>query len=159
MSVLDEQVKLLARCRKRLASAKAKFKAHKEQVQASQEWQDLYHVQTMAKEAEANVDTAVREIAIAEYKRTVAAGEPDSRPHPAVDIKKRAVIMYDRAAITSWALVHLPQALTLDIGVFESYAKAVRDTIPVPGVTFGVEPTAAIARDLSKYAEQESDEI
>jgi hypothetical protein len=61
------------------------------------------------------------------------------------------ILKYAQAEVELWAKQKMPELFKFDNSAFEKYAKAVADTIPVPGVQIIDDPTITIASDLSEY--------
>ena len=88
-----------------------------------------------------NLETEVREIALAEF-----AINGDKHPHEKVDVKIFTEAVVENAdEARAWAFENLPAALKLDDSKVKKYAKEFGE---VPGVTIKTEPRAQIATQL-----------
>ena len=68
-----------------------------------------------------------------------------------VTVKSFTILTYDPVAALDWSRANLPEALTLDRTFFETHAKGVAATKPVPVVSISTETRAQIASNLSAF--------
>jgi hypothetical protein len=137
----------LAQLVERLAGARAAADAVKAQVAVKQQAFNAEHAELIRAGAEATAHTAqleeeVRSLAIAQFKKD---GKKDVGP--GVGIKERGTIAFDESmAKTICAAKGICQ--TTDLKAFAKIAEASPSDFPF--VTFGKEPYATIATDLTK---------
>ena len=139
-------IEQLARNRRWLAATKEECEQMLDQVRKSTKFveleEDILDLQSKIGELE----LAIAADAMADYLQT-----GDKKPAPCVSIKIFHVLKYDPVAALDWCRVNLPAALTLDKRFFETHAKAVATTQPVPGVVVALDPRVQIASDLTKF--------
>lgn len=139
-------IEQLARNRRWLAATKEECEQMLDQVRKSTKFveleEDILDLQSKIGELE----LAIAADAMADYLQT-----GDKKPAPCVSIKIFHVLKYDPVAALDWCRVNLPAALTLDKRFFETHAKAVAATQPVPGVVVALDPRVQIASDLTKF--------
>ena len=75
----------------------------------------------------------------------------NKKPVDGVTVKVFTVLKYDLPEALDWARKNLAEALTLDRKLFETHAKGVAKTQPVPVVQIVDEPRVQIASDLEHY--------
>jgi len=149
MDKLHEEIKGLAGVRQTEAEIKAEVADIQAELEASALWKALQERKALlrsASEAAEQQADYVRELALAAYGK-----RGDKRVHPAVTIKTYTTLNYDPANALNYAREHLPGALKLDVRAFEKVAK-------VAGLDFveiEQEPRATIARDMSKYLDEQ----
>ena len=103
---------------------------------------ELLDAETEAAQECAQAEETLREMTLAEYKVT-----GNKKPAEGVGVKVGTRLEYDTNKAYVWATEHT-MALTLDVKIFESYAKAAPHVLDF--VTITEEATATIATDLSK---------
>ena len=74
----------------------------------------------------------------------------NKKPHPKLGVRVSEVPTYDPVAAISFALTTAPKLLMLDKKAFESYAKGVRDSVPLFFVCWEEKVTAIIAKNLEE---------
>lgn len=80
--------------------------------------------------------------------RYLATG--DKKPHPKLGVRVSEKPVYDPVAAVSFALVTVPELLALDKRAFESYAKGVKNSVPLNFVQWEEKVTATIAKNLEE---------
>lgn len=139
-------IEQLALQRRWLASAKENREQMLDRVRKSTEFIELEETIQDIQAKVAELELAITADAMADYLQT-----GDKKPAPCVSIKMFHVLKYDPVAALDWCRANLPAALTLDKRFFETHAKAVAATQPVPGVVVAPDPRVQIAADLSKF--------
>lgn len=74
----------------------------------------------------------------------------DKKPHPKLGIRVSEVPVYIEGQAFNFALQSVPELLKLDKRAFVSYAKGVRESVPLPFVDWVEKVTATIAKDLEE---------
>lgn len=118
---------------------------------------DPYVSSLMAEKAAASTDVSALEAMVKfttleEYRAT-----GDKKPHEACGVRMVTKIKYDYSEAREWAEKNLPEAIVLDTGLFEKFAKE-QKTRPLEFVTIKQEPSATIKTDLAQYAPVEATE-
>ncbi len=73
----------------------------------------------------------------------------EAHPHDAITVKRFIILEYDPALALAYCQVQLPEALKLDVRMFEKVAKVTKPKF----VTERVEMRVQIATDLSRYVD------
>jgi hypothetical protein len=133
-------VRAVAHARQQLASAQAAVAEARRAFEA--EHASLLAALEAARSAQEQAETTLREAVLAAYNATGS-----KHPHPAVGVRVCTRLVYDQAAVTTWALENLTPLLVLDTKMFEQVAPHIK----VPGVTTVTEPQATIAQDLEPW--------
>lgn len=146
---MDEMTALLVR----LASARVQSRDAsniKTTMLRELEANPAYSAAIAAKQA-ADEQIVALEEQVHELGKSCWARTGDKNICPGVKIRMINGISYDKVTALDWARSNLQEALTLDAKFFETYAKGVMTTKPVPGVTLTQEPQVTIAKDLDAY--------
>ena len=139
---LDNLVKQLQLARNRQEVAKAERDTLLEQLQATPEWKEKYAAHEEVKTLVENLETDIKEMAVAEYKTS-----GNKKPHEAVQIKLFSTVdILNEAAAREWCFLNFRPALKLDTNTFEKAAKD--GSIPAELATVSEEPRAQIATKL-----------
>ena len=72
----------------------------------------------------------------------------DKKPHPKLGLRVSEAPVYIEGQAFNFALQSVPELLKLDKRAFVSYAKGVRESVPLPFVDWVEKVTATIAKDL-----------
>ena len=139
---IDELLAQLAAARASLTEHKGAANTALEAFKSSDDvYAYNYNMAASLIEPIANLETKIREIALAEF-----ASNGDKHPHEKVDVKifTEAEVI-DPTKARDWAFENLPAALKLDDAKVKKYAKEFGE---VPGVTIKTEPRAQIATQL-----------
>lgn len=96
-----------------------------------------------AKKGDREIEEELRQAIVAHYQST-----GNKKPHPKLGVRVSEVPVYDPVAAISFSLATVPELLMLDKKAFESYAKGVRDSVPLFFVGWEEKVTATIAKDL-----------
>lgn len=142
---MEEQLKDLMLARKALELV------HQEKARLLQEIKDTERYQSLERE-EFAIQTKITDLGIeirdlAKGRYTVTG---DKKVAPGVGIRISKAPVYDFGAAFAWCKEHLPNALTLDVKLFEKHAAAVAATQPVPIVEWEEVIGVTIASDLEK---------
>ena len=143
---MDKQkLAMLAESRQALVEAMQTMREIEEEAKRGGQYQLALSVQTFAQQNIDNLTAELQAEALAEYQAT-----SNKKPEGAT-VKIFTVLKYDVVAALEWARKELPEALTLDKKLFETHAKGVAKTKPIPVVEIVEEARAQIAGDLSEY--------
>lgn len=139
--ILDVNLKGLMKWRRMAQQYREEMKAMQNTLEASPEYQEAFnnytHYSMLSHEAEESIkDHALN---TANFK------------HPAVKIIQKTTLSYDEDLARKYCLEGLPKAVKIDYKVFEQYARAVANTLPIPFVKISKVPTVQIATDLEKH--------
>lgn len=137
---LDSLVHAVAQARQQTAAAQAAVTAARRAFE--NEHAMLFATLEVARTAEEQAEAQLREAGLIAFRATGS-----KRPHPAVGVRVCTRLVYDPAAVTTWAREHLTALLVLDTKRFEQVAPH----LMVPGVTIHTEPQATIAQDLDEW--------
>lgn len=147
---IQESISKLALARQIEAKCKADVADIQAELEASALWRVLTErkadLKAAQKAASAQYDY-VRELGVTTYDET-----GDKKVHPAVTVKMYTILTYDSADALEYAREHLPGALKLVTRAFEKAAKV----LDLDFVAINQEPRADIAKDLSKYLDDQT---
>lgn len=90
-----------------------------------------------------DIEAAIREMAIEAYTN-------GDKLHAVVGIRKKKVLNYEYAQARTWCEANLPEAIVLDVKLFEKYARE-QSVKPLDFVRVLTELQATIKTDLSEY--------
>ena len=126
------------------AKAKGEREAMLKQLKESERWRTHEDIISEAKGHVAELDAELRKLAVNYYEMTGA-----KKPYPGVGVRVELQPTYDKTEAKAWALENLSEALDFNPTVFEKHARGVRDTQPLPFVTFNEVPKSTISPNLS----------
>jgi len=146
---IQEPVSELALARQIEAQCKADVADIQAELEASGLWKLLQERKAMLKAAQDAASAQydyVRELGVTAYGET-----GNKKVHPAVTVKMYTTLAYDPADALEYAREHLHNALKLNKSAFEKVAKVA----DLDFVTIGQKPGATVAKDLSKYLDEQ----
>lgn len=147
---LHELVAMLGDVRKELDEAERACQWILDAARLSDEYRAAAERAERAKARLEDLESAVKNGALSVY---MTSG--DKKPAPGVQVKLYTTLEYDYVAALDWARANLPAALSLDKRFFETHAKAVAGTLPVPCVNVVKVPRVTIARPGKTEPESE----
>lgn len=148
-TLLHEDLKDLAELRRHEAEIGMEIMELTEKLNQTEEakaLQTALEKRRKVSEAVTLLEEFVRRSALEDY--TLAGVKPMV---DGVVIKLFKVLKYEKAEVERWAREKMPELLKFDEKGFEKYAKAVAETLPVPGVRVEEEPRVEISGNLSMY--------
>jgi len=151
MSPFEEQLKVIAQCRAKVAALKCAIAVAEDEFKASiaQELDDLDTWKTRLTDAEQTLKTAGEQY-------FVHTG--DKHPVPGLDIIEKRKAVYDLVEALTWAREKATYMLVLDAKEFERTLLAQKAKTPdSPPGEIEVYPKATLSSDLSAYLDS-SDE-
>jgi hypothetical protein len=155
---MNKNIKLLAKARNDLDTAKQEIKKLEMELYSSLDYLNLAKSVEKAQKEIETLTSLVKSDAIAEYETTSEKKLMDG----AVTIKvfTDVEVIYNSDDIKGWAMKQAPAMLDLNVKKFEKYAIAAKETNPVPGVTIeeSPRPEAQITSDLTKFVEVKTEE-
>lgn len=148
-TLLPEDLKDLAELRRHAAEIGKEIMELTEKLNQTEEakaLQTALEKRRKVSEAVTLLEEFIRRSALQDY--TLAGVKPMVE---GVVIKLFKVLKYEKAEVERWAREKMPELLKFDEKGFEKYAKAVAETLPVPGVKIEEEPRVEISGNLSMY--------
>ncbi|RJX17519.1 MAG: 3'-5' exonuclease [Desulforudis sp.] len=161
-------------------AGRSKIQVHQVNVQFEERIRQLAGYRSSIKKAKEKLDAMIAAVKEAddykfwsavldEAQKAVIFLEPDLRqeaqeifeatgyryPHDAITVKNISELEYLALDAIEWCKANLPNAIDLNVRLFEKHARAIATTAPLPFVSLVYKPQAQIDTDLSGFLPQE----